>query len=368
MNQTFPTKNITAFNTVAVSMRNDGIPFDKAYINGLAKSSEDECFDIARHYMGADFDVLHNAVMYEANREPDPNDPTDDCDVNAPVRQYVIDVFGMKSLRYFETMFGDVIFDIEHAILFYYRMKTLNFPDMNKVFGFMYYVAGHQFGDELSTLSRGIIRGKIVPSYSTSPNFFGWKKMPFITNKYMMSLTHEEGYTNYYFERQNVGYLAYLMANDNSVGESKKIIDSATSGLFFSWLPLHVENALLPFILSHSYDTKLMDGYLKPLYERNVAYVKSKYDISIGQHTMYNYHVKPHLINLQGVFIDKLKTTMMENGVSPTDVKIYHISPYRVGVMVKNTIDVTNGLGDVGIHLKPVQDFTVRNIIEGVHF
>lgn len=367
MNQTFPTKNINAFTSSIVALRSEGILFDKSSLNKLASSAENECFGLSKRYMGDDFDFLHNAVMAEAGRDLDPNYPDDEIDVTLPVRNYVMDTFGKPALRLFEDMWGTVHFDIEHAILFYYKMKALGFPDMNKAFGFIYYVAGHQFEDEISRLASGVSKGLLKPSFNTSPNFFGWKKMPFITNKYVMSLVDAEDYDKVFFERQNVGYIAYLMANDYSIGDAKKVIESASGGLFYSWLPLHVENALLPAIFDQSFDTQLMDGYLRPLYEKNIAMVRSEYDIDGGQHTMYNYLVKPHLINMQGVFIAKVQETMMVNGVSPRDIRVYHASPYRVGFLVRKGIDGGQALGDIAMHLKKVPEFSVMHLIEGNH-
>jgi hypothetical protein len=345
--------NIQAFMRQASVLTNNKVFFNKDFLKSF--NVLDQCLAVAKQYLGNDINFLHGDAQ--------------------SVRLYINDVFGdaltqlygRNKLRLLEdgTNSGYSQLDIEHGLLLYYKLLSINSPLTDYALGILYYLAAHQLDDELGQISKVAPRSLITPAFELDSKFFRWKRCNFVLRKYMLSLSKPEGYNAFYFEKAALPQIAYLMNQGTSFDEAENMSKNATGGLFHSFIPVELESQLMPGILTGAFDTSVMDGYYTQTYLRDTAKISSEITVD-DVYNVYNMMVKPNMIELMGMVINNVSTEASKNEyLSPSDMSIYHVSPHRIGILLKDRINLQDALPSLGQYFKPVTPFDLSTMVHG---
>ena len=334
--------NIQAFIRQARMLQDETISFNREEIRAFG--IKEQCHGIARKYLGEDIRFLGDAQG---------------------IRFYLMERFGNKALRFFEDAFFNIVLDIEHAILFYHWINRYQKEFLPTAKGLLFYIAGVQLHDEFEQLIKVAPRGKITPAFALDSKLFDWKRCPQIINKYMLHLSVPEGYEAYVYEREYLGHIAFLMSHGKSFEEAKEMMHQTTSGLFYSFLPKHVESQLLPSILTNGFETSYMDGIATQAYIKDRGTLENEHSLD-EMYNVYNYNVKPRMVDIMGAIINNVSEEMAQiSDLRSRDAFIYHLSPTRIGLLVHERKSINNVLPTLGKYFKPIGDLDLEQIIDG---
>lgn len=336
--------NIQSFMRHARILAENKIFFNKPYAKKL--NPMEACFEVSRQMLGKDFMFLQDAIS---------------------TRLYIRDVFGANSLRYFENSEGEIVLDIEHALLFYYKLKSMNSNLLNVALGVVYFIAGHQIDDEFTQISKVSPKNVITPSFRLDATLFSWKRCNYILRKYMLQMSAQEGYNAYYFERPLLNQIAYLTYHGETFESASKQIEQMQGGIFYTFLPTHVESMLIPSILSGGFNETIMDGYYTQTYLRDKKTIEQTYTLD-DVYNVYNQMLKPVLIEMMGMIVNNVIEEAERNAyMHPNEFRIYNISQHRLGVLVKQGINIQNVLPTLYSRFKQVETFDLTKLLEGEH-
>lgn len=340
----FNSKNNALFMSTANRIAENRIHFDKTFVKQL--NVMNHLCSLAQQALKEDYKFLHDGVS---------------------TRLYILDMFGEKGLRMFETNRGEIMLDIEHALVFYYKLKAEKSPLLPIALGLVYFIAAHQLDDEFTHISKVAPKNLIKPVFELSPNLFRWKRCNFVLRKYMLSLTLDNsfGEVGYFYEMPNVNQIAYLLHKGYSIQEAKKKLAEMEGGLFYSYIPKDVENMLLPAILSGDITTNAMDGYFVPSLVQDFENIAKEYTIS-SVYNVYTQNVKPILVDMMGILIEAVQQELKGTG-GLNELRFYHISPSRLGVAVNPEVKIEEILPTFSKHFKEVKPFSHHDILAGDH-
>lgn len=291
-------------------------------------------------------------------------------------RVFIHENFGLNYLYFFENSEGILELDMEHALVFYYRLLDLKNSEADTekeeelarkvelAKGLVYFMAAYQLEDEFESIKKVITKGLISPTFQLSPKLFGWKRCPSLMRKYASQLYIPEGFKAYQFEINHACHKAYLANEGFSLEEATANVPK-DGGLLFTYLPTDIEEALLPYILQGGFSDRLMDGYYKQSYMTETERIAEKVNVD-ETYNVYARHVKPLMVELLGVAIGTLQHVLKENTlISPKDVVFYHISPQRVCLLIRDTFTVEEAFPEVYPLLTPVEPFSIEGLLEG---
>lgn len=336
------------FISTAKNIAKDKIFYDRGKVRDLDITNQ--MHTLAGNFLGVDQQVLSQ------------------IESEVDVRDYIMRNFGVQAFKYFEDEMCEIVLDHEHALFFYYALLSKRSPLAPKALGLAYFLAGHSMDEELTLLHKNAPKDLITPSFKYSTKVFSWTRCPFVLRRYMLDFSIPENHTAYVFERPNVPHLAYLIANGVGVEDAKKILDGLQGGMFYSFLPPLVESALLPSLLNGSFKLSLMDGMyaqnFKREYEELAKIVYNKTS------NVFTEMIQPIMSELTGIFLKEFERIRHESNYAiPSDaVKIYHLSPYRIGVAFNRGYSPENVLPDLVGYLKPVQPFNAESFVHGALF
>lgn len=304
----------------------------------------DRCLDLARTYLGKD--VIDN--MFD----------------DRYIRSFIIDTFG-SDRDLFVGSDGRFNLGIENTLLLYYKLKMKR-PDLvNTLVGLRALITARVLKKEFESLFKATNKGVIAPIYRLNSQFFGWQRAQEILRKYTLYLTKPEGYTCYYYERPNLAQITFLCACGKSLQEATTYVDNMHSGLFYDFLSKDTEELLMPAILSGK------TGMLNSKYTDKLNTFESnlfdKYDSEL--YTVYNILVKPNMIELTGNCIDTILKEIKESNpeLSNWDAFVYHLSPQRFGLAIKNDVHIEDVLPKSHMLFKKVVKPLYTDILKGLY-
>lgn len=329
--------DIHTFIRQASKLMDDKVHFAKADVKEFNVMKR--AFEISESYLGKDFLFLQDATS---------------------LRLFLRDTFGSAALLYFEDANATFHLDIEHALLFYYALKANNSPLLPQALGVLYFIIGHQLDEEFTALSKLTTKGKISPIFELDSHLFRWRRCSFILRKYMLQFSQVPGYRGYYFERSMLGQISYLVAKGQSFEDAKDSLVASNTGIFYPFLPLDVESLLIPFILSGHFDTSLMKGDLTSTLISDMQALSRQYNLS-DVYNVHNQFAKPVMIEMMGKILTLILSEIEKNGhLLGSDVILYHLSPMRVGFLVKDWLSIENVLPTLHRFFKPVEPFDLE--------
>jgi hypothetical protein len=346
--------NVQAFMRHANKMKENKLFFNKPF--ALKSGFKEQLFTMAEMHLGKDINFLHGDAQ--------------------SVLRYIRDVIGPKLREFYGMNFMRILedstteaethLDIEHMLLLLYKLKSVGADqEVHTAMGLLYYISYHQLDDEWGQIAKIAPKNKVTPMFELDARYFQWRRCNFVLRKYMLQMSAPEGYQAFYFEKPYLSHIAYLMTQDMTMEDAEKTVKSMTGGMFYSFLPLHIESQLLPGILRGEFDTSVMDGPMAQTYIRDTKRIEKEIPVDRTQN-VYNLIVKPPMIDMMGMVINNLDSVVAQNrAIHPSDVQVYHISPFRVGVLVRNGLPITEALPSMGHFFKPVPELDLANIIQG---
>lgn len=325
-------------------LQKDGIHYNRkkaASLNIMAT-----CMERAEHFLGKDINFVYDGPS---------------------VRMYIENVFGKEGVKCFEDFIGDFHPTIEHAMVFYYRSSQFALTEEHKrlVKGLFYFIAGHQLDDEFTRIAKVATKDLIKPTFRLSAEYFGWKKCEHIFRRYTLNFAAKEGYTEYFFEKPTLPMTSFLTYLGMSFPDADKTAKSMQGGGFFPFMPAVVENRLLPHLFAERLNANIMQGYYTPSYLKDVEKIEETYTIS-SDHNTYNFSVKPRMIEFMGNTLGLMDKDMASNPhLAPSDAYINHLSPQRIGLAVRDGVQLQEVLPTLHGFFNKVPEFSLDLLPEG---
>jgi|HigsolmetaAR203D_1030402.scaffolds.fasta_scaffold00298_5 hypothetical protein len=330
-------KAITAvFIAAASNIQQNGVPFKKTF---RSLNMEEVLLERAKELLGKDYLYIED---------------------DAGLRLYIRDTFGERAFAYFRSdATNSLHMDAVHALLFY-QCALKQYPDkLKEAEAIFYRIFAKSFPPALEAMARLSIRNRIKPIFELSSKFFRWKRCPEFLNAFMVDLTCGEGYTPYVLERKHLASSTYLVFKGHTLPEADELISKKTDGLVIRDLNPELESRLLMNIMAGDFTSDIFDGYYAPQVIDDMARVEQIYPLVRNtMNTAFSLFVRPQMIEVMGgilkVFQDELRSNP---AIGADDVIIHHVSPSRIGVMLKDglTPEVAFGsLADRFVRAEPL--------------
>lgn len=336
---------INSFFVEANKFKREGIFLDKDYIKQL--DVKRKCIETSEGILGSDKELVY------------------DVDSAKAFLRTLVSENDFKIFANALTM--GLTYSIERLLLLYDKLNNRGDECTQQVLGVIYFLVGHILEDEFKTLIKASNGGRLYPAYTLSKNAFKWSRCTNILRKYMLRLSKPNGYDAYYYERPNLCHLAFLTSDcvGMDVESAEDYISKMKQGIFLKNISSTVENKLSPDILMGGYD--ILDGlYASTILKETIA-LEDELGTNADISSVYSQHVKPLMIEFMGRIISIVndevsRNTELESGV----FKIYHISPNRVGILVKEGVDIKDVLPTSHTLFKKVPvGITQRSLVLG---
>ena len=308
------------------------------------------CFEQAAVELQSDFDFI--------------KDKTDEIDI----RIFIREMLGQEGLRVFEDTRGEIQLDLVHALLLYYYKKKENSERTRIAKGLAYFLGGHhldgEFGEILDVINKGVIKPALVNSVSN----YRWKRCPHIINRYVSQLTIEEGYRTYEFNIPFFHHTMYLMKVEGlTMEEARAKVEKAQHGFFYTFLPIEVEDALMPAILSGDFSYHLMDGYYKQSLIHLEGLVLKENGLEFSQNYQYNVYtrfIKPDMCEIIGAFLGNLPKVLEREGCNDLGIFVEMVSPTHIAVKAPVNLPFLQ-IPHMSELFRPVQPFSLNGFLVG---
>lgn len=341
---------INTFINYAQRIKNLNLPLNKDFIRNF--DLPQKCYDYAKKYLDTSIDNLINDKYEIDDRE---------------IRTFIREKLGTKILDVLRTSEGAVKLDIEHmlvALAYEKSRPNRSFESTNIIIGLSYLILAHQCMQEWNMLIKSSTRGIIQPNFDCSVNYFTWKRCPYVLRKYAMFLTKPEGYNVYYFEKPNIAQIAYLISVGMSREEANEYMKTTDKGLFFNYLQKDKENLILQEILKDEFYS--CNGVFTANYKEEHAKIEARFN-SISVYNVFNMNVRPHMIEMIGFVLKGILDELDKNEYSQSDAYVYHLSHYRIGVAVREGIELSEVLPSLYEFMKPVPTPDLYSLVSGAY-
>jgi hypothetical protein len=344
-------QNINAFLNAAQKIKESKLDFNKDFIKN--NDFPGQCFELASKYLERDITAF---IMGKVGLN------------TYEIRDFIRNNLGVKALEPLTDNAGNLRLDMQHALVFveYVKsVKNITTTAVNQAIGIACLITGSQLHEEFQVLLKACSSYTIQPSYTLSPNFFEWKRCPYILRKYSLYLTKPKGYKAYYFEKANCAQLAYLTSLGMSYSDASNYLKGCNTGLFFNYLHTYKENLIIEDIVNDGFchtNGPYANSYLAE-YEKLLA----TYADNIETYNIFNKRIKPLMMSMMGFVIKGILAELAETRLADNDAYIYHVSPYRVGVAIKENLKLEDLLPTLGGNMKPVSIPDLASLLRGVY-
>lgn len=280
----------------------------------------------------------------------------------AGLRLYIKDTFGSQGLALFRSdATNSLHLDTIHALLFYqYIAKAL--PEKTEQAKAVFYrILSQSLPASLEAMARLSVRGRIEPIFELSSKFFRWKRCPEFLYAYMMDITASQGYKAYYLEKPNLAQIVYLVFKGHTFQEAEELVRKKTDGLVIRNLPTELESNLFLNIFGGEFTNDLFDGFYAQQVMDDMNRVAQVYPLTEGtMYTGFSLFIRPQMIEVMGAILTGVQDELRSNPIVGTDdVNIYHLSPSRIGVLVKDTVNLEDAFPTMHEFFKLVKPFTL---------
>jgi len=310
-------------------------------IKNLKSGLDIELFKIAGDYLGIHFTKLQDKEQ---------------------LRFFISSTFNPRVVSHLNDDMGMICFTLEHGALFSYRALYEGYSE-KLVMGYMLAISAHAISEDIQQLKANSTKGRVKSGFLADINNLHLKGVKNFQRGYMKSFLLEEGEEGYYLENKYLATISYLVSKGWSFQKAKKFLhDNSGIGLFYSWLPLEVEDRLAPYILSGKLDTALMDGYLAPSLLDDMLLLEKNNLVNMS---LYSRYCKPIMLAMMGIIISDLKKEMTENGLTFQTIVPYYASERCLAIKVKGSYDLKTLLSTMHVHFQKVKDLTVTDLCKG---
>lgn len=280
------------------------------------------------------------------------------------MRDLVLKVAGLDK-NLFLNSDGTFELGFENALILYHKYKRNANVMTNARNGLRYALLYRELKQEFESLYKASSKGVIAPIYELNSQFFTWRRAPEITRKYSLYATQPAGYKCYYYEKNNLAQTVFLYVCGKTLKEASVITDAKTCGILFPFLPIDIEEKLMPYILAGRVGN--YEGEYKKKLQAFEGSMFDKYESEL--YTVYNMKIKPHMIEMMGAFMDVVLTEVKQYHpeFEYLDTFIYHVSPQRFGIAVKDCYNIEDVLPESHKLFKPVTKPLFTDIAEGLY-
>lgn len=336
---------INSFFVEANKFKREGIFLDKDYIKQL--DIKRKCIETAKGMLGSDMEYVYDVDSAKAF-------------LRTLVSEQDFKVFA-------DALTMGLTYSLERLLILYEKLSNRGDECTQQVLGVLYFLVGHIIEDEFKTLIKASNGGRLYPAYTLSKNAFKWSRCNHILRKYMLRLSKPAGYNAYYYERPNLAHLAFLTSDcvGMDVDSAEDYIKKMKKGIFLKDISSDMENKLAPDILMGGYD--IMDGVYASTVLKETVVLEDELGTNADISSVYSQHVKPLMLEFIGRVISMVndevnRNTTLESGT----FKIYHISPNRLGILVKEGVDIETVLPNSHHMFKKVPiSLTPRSLVLG---
>lgn len=157
---------------------------------------------------------------------------------------------------------------------------------------------------------------------------------PDLWRKYALYMLTPTGYTCYYYEPSNLIQCVFLANIVEMQSDAIRPVLSEGRGILIDELPLSVESKFGADIFGKkfAYLSGKFAGYYQNLYSNSLS------DNSYG--TIYSGVIAPYMSRIMGKFINLVNTDLAENQTSSQDCYFNQVLPSRVGICIRNGLDI----------------------------
>jgi len=242
---------------------------------------------------------------------------------------------------------------------------------VDTVTGLLYAFAASQIDTEFANIKKASNRSILSPAFDLNPKTYKWKRCPEVTRKYNLFYTKPEGYNVYYYEYPNFATICFLNTLGLSDSMAESTLGSGNCGMLYNFLPLWIENSMLDEVLGD--DTTRMRGDLVDVYKL-FLHNFSKIAENLGERkaSVFENCVQPIMIEKLGRVMISVDNLVQRRFLkSEKDFYFYHVSPYRFGVAIKDTVNIEDVLPGFGSgwmeHFYTVTEPKLGELIFGVY-
>lgn len=337
------TAKITSFLGKTREMSRQGIPVDRKRIRSF--SNTEKLKELAHSYLGNDSQLLVDtkSVISFVNEM---------LSLDVGLKESL--ALRRRTVSVFRNPLHEDVLLSEQAILFYHILKETKYEKFAR--GVALQVLSITLESEFTGLDKVSTNSKLVPNFGESTTKFEWRRCPQYFNSYMLDLCLPSGYSGYSFSTPNLTQRAFLVDDSTAMNKVNSVINSSPNGLLIKELSQDVEAKLFPYILKGNVVNELITGTQKSRYDELLARFEMV-DINTV-YSIYNFLVKPRLIEVMGATLDDLASALESNGVTSNDMYIYYLSLDTVGVAVKDGVDINSLLPDLAHLFTPVVPFS----------
>lgn len=337
--------NVNNFFVEVSNLKREGIFLDKDYIKKL--NIKKECLENARILLGSDVERITDLESAKA---------------------FLRVLLSESDFRVFaDALTMGLTYSLERLLIVHDRLSLRGDACTQQVMGVIYYLLGDILENEFKTLIKASNGGRLYPAYTMNTNSFKWSRCPFIFRKYMLRLSKPMGYDAYYYEKSNLGHLAFLTSDcvGMEVEDAEDYIKKMKKGIFMKDISSDLENKVIPDLLMGGYDT--LDGLYASTVIKEGIKLESELGMNANISSVYSQHVKPLKIDFIGRVMAKITDEVKRNvALESGAFKIYNISTERFGILVKEGVDLKTVLPEsYGLFKKVPANLTLRSFVTG---
>lgn len=274
---------------------------------------------------------------------------------------FITENFSQSLSSYLDDEDANFCFTLEHGTLFYYRSLFEGY-DERIVRGVTSAIYAQGVSEDVSQIKASTTKGVFKTKFLLDINNLHLKGVKNFQRSYLRRLLLDDNEVGYYLEKPFLATIAYLMSKGFSFEKAKNFINNTKSGLFYTWLPLEVEDRLLPYILSGKFDTDRMNGYFASTLKSDMDELDKN---NLGKNSYYNRFCKPIMLEMMGVIVNDIKSDMLLNGISHDIVKPYYASERCLAVKVFKLYDLKTVFPNMHKYFNRVEDLSASDLFKG---
>ena len=249
--------------------------------------------------------------------------------------------------RFLMTYEGGIKSDLEHMILLYHYLKSVNYKRISEVEGVLYYTAIEYLYRDLNDF----ITSPVKIFLKQSPTEFYSERLNGYTYGYIPYYLLPKGYKGYMFEPKNLSQQAFISAMessdlsvDNMVAKYKNaqsIMKDRENGIFYSFLDKDTENRLMKVLITEDFPLEEMDGVYKDSLlsefreRRNIFGDNDTFGVMTN---MYSRVVKPYALEVLGSYVRNFCFNLPKLK-DKDSIFIYYVSAERIAIAVREDIE-----------------------------
>lgn len=262
-------------------------------------------------------------------------------------------------------MGGVIEVDYMHLLIVHRMMKNKRDDREKLIRGMLYIYGREQLESQVKKLKlkfkpgTDFLDNKVV----VDARNYSWDGCQIYFYRCFMTWLKEPGYRQYYYEKPMQNLIAstmYFGGSGMEYPEAEQIVYDKKEPFFIEGLDKQFENIIAPYILAGN--VKYLDGIYADAYTS--ADIKLRAKEAYEGHNMYSLFVRSYLMKIIGQFCEEFRKDKNSN-FDEDDMCINYVSPLRVGIKIRDYLDIEEGLKNLNPMLKRQERFNIDKYIMG---